>query len=238
MGQTVSCRVMVFGSSGVGKTSMINMLTGHNYMVRNAARGCTFDTVEVPPVRRAGIQYHFFDTAGLNETDAGTVNSAQAVQKITNLLNKFENGMNLLIYVKRIGSISNAERENYELFCNIITNHRIPVIGVITGCEHEEPMSRWVQDNANIFAQNRMVFNALVATSFQEGGRFETVLRSLRQESATAVWDAIRTHSLVTPVNVVKDAGGIVNLVTLVARWFTAWLLRQRLTPPEETRDY
>ena len=44
---------------------MINMLTGNSYPVNNSARGCTFDTVAIPPYEKDRVTYYFHDTAGL-----------------------------------------------------------------------------------------------------------------------------------------------------------------------------
>jgi GTPase Era involved in 16S rRNA processing len=215
--------VLVFGASNAGKTSMINELTGLAYDVNNSARGCTFDTVQVPPMEKDGIRYHFLDTAGLNETDKGTVKSKDAVKNIIKLLKHSRTGINLLVYVIRIGTITQAEKDNYNMFCNIITDHKIPVICVITGCENEEPMSRWVTSNKRFFEENDMMFSDMIATCFAKGGRFEIGYKPLREESAKNVWKAIITHSTRTPVDFVSQSGGFSNLLRKVWNWFCTW---------------
>ena len=219
-----SRRVLVFGSSNAGKTSMINELTGFNYNVNNDAKGCTFETRQVPPVTRGGVQYHFLDTAGLNETDKGTVKSKDAVQNILKLLQHSKDGMNLLIYVRRIGTITQTDKDNYEMFCNIVTNHMIPVICVITGCENEDPMSDWVKRNEDTFKNNGMKFHGMVATCFAKGGRLESVYRPLREQSAKDVWDTIINHAANTPVDFVKQSGGINTVFKRVWNFFCHWL--------------
>ncbi|CAF3369468.1 unnamed protein product [Rotaria socialis] len=219
-----SRNVLVFGSSNAGKTSMINMLTHNNYPVNNSACGCTFETVSIPPVTNGEIQYHFLDTAGLNETDKGTVKSKDAVKNIVKLLKHSKSGMNLLIYVMRIGTISQTEKDNVNMFCNVITGNMIPTICVITGCENEEPMTQWVTNNRHIFQQNGMVFMDMVGTCFASGGRFETSFKPLREDSARRVWDAITTHSAQEPVDFVKKSGGMIAVVKRVWNAFCTWI--------------
>lgn len=202
-------KVIVFGSSNAGKTSMINMLSNQNYPVNNSATGCTFKTVTIPPIEKGGVIYQFFDTAGLNETDRGTVNSKAAVQNIIDLLKSCRGGINLLIYVMRIGTITQTEKANYDMFCRVITNQKVPVICVITGCENEDPMSRWVTNNQRFFDNNEMQFNGIVGTCFAKGGRFEDAYRPLREESTALVWNAILDSCAREPVDFIGQSGGI-----------------------------
>lgn len=64
--------VVVFGSSGVGKTSLVNGLTGQNLEVGGGSRGVTFGCKHVPASYN-GNDYDIIDTAGLNEAEGGTV---------------------------------------------------------------------------------------------------------------------------------------------------------------------
>ncbi|CAM4979071.1 unnamed protein product [Rotaria socialis] len=135
-----------------------------------------------------------------------------------------ELGMNLLIYVMRIGTISQTEKDNVNMFCNVITGNMIPTICVITGCENEEPMTQWVTNNRHIFQQNGMVFMDMVGTCFASGGRFETSFKPLREDSARRVWDAITTHSAQEPVDFVKKSGGMIAVVKRVWNAFCTWI--------------
>ncbi|CAF1103234.1 unnamed protein product [Didymodactylos carnosus] len=216
--------VLIFGSSNAGKTSMINELTGYNFQVNNDAKGCTFETRQVPPVSKGEVPYHFLDTAGLNETEKGRVKSKDAVQNILKLLQHSKNGMNLLIYVRRIGTIIQTDKDNYEMFCDIVTNHQIPVICVITGCENEDPMSDWVRRNEDAFKNNGMRLHGMVATCFAKGGPSESVCRPLREQSAKDVWDAIMNHATNKPVDFIKQSGGISAVLKRIWNQYCTWL--------------
>ncbi|CAF0964094.1 unnamed protein product [Adineta steineri] len=124
----------------------------------------------------------------------------------------------------RIGTITQTEKDNYDMFCKVITNGQIPVICVITGCENEDPMSEWVITNESTFSRNEMTFNAMVGTCFAKGGRFEQNYRPLREESATMVWEAIMAHSARVPVDFLRQSGGFSAVVRRVWNHFCNWI--------------
>lgn len=105
-------RVVVFGSSNVGKTSMLNELTERNNKVSSGAIGTTFSTEKFPICEQNGVFYEFFDTAGLNETEGGLVSQEEACDNIFNLIVECTQGFNLLILVVRIGAILQADKDN------------------------------------------------------------------------------------------------------------------------------
>jgi hypothetical protein len=63
----------------------------------------------------------FWDTAGLDEADSGTVPSEDAIGQLLHLLRSTKDGVNLLIFVMKLGAISQTVKKNYELFVDTIT---------------------------------------------------------------------------------------------------------------------
>jgi GTPase SAR1 family protein len=186
-------RILVFGTSGVGKTSMINELTGTQNPTSNGATGCT--SVKCT---RYGRQYEFIDTAGLNESQFGTVKIQDAVCELVNLLTKSICGFNLLIFVNKS---SYHDADNYNLFVKTITRNQIPVIGVVTGLEDEPNMQNWVEVKEHKFREHGMIFDAMVGTCFgNSNGILKNVFNELRPKSKQNVWDAICKHAKDQPV--------------------------------------
>ena len=219
-------RVVVFGSSNVGKTSMLNALTQHDKTVSNAAIGTTFSTVKFPICERNGILYEFLDTAGLNEAEGGLVSHEQSCNNIFNLVSECIEGFNLLILVVRIGSILQADKDNYEIFCSELANNRIPVLCVITGCENEEPtMMSYAERNQIHFSAKDMNFSAAVSTCFAKGGRLEHMYQPLREQSTKEVWSAIeQTASAVPILTVERSPEGMRHTFTRVWNYFCGWI--------------
>lgn len=105
---------------------MLNELCGLNMQVNNDARGCTLVTQELDPIGHDNCQYIFFDTAGLNETDRGTVTNEQALKNIAQLIRTARIGFNLIIFVIRSGTIHGTDKANYDLFFEILTHKKSP----------------------------------------------------------------------------------------------------------------
>ena len=97
----MSRRVLVFGSTGAGKTSICNELTGDQHPVSSDAIGCTFETTHYRPVFIGENLYELIDTVGLNEGTAGTTPSKTAMANLINLIRTNKEGFNLLIMVNR-----------------------------------------------------------------------------------------------------------------------------------------
>uniref|UniRef100_A0A1I7W933 G domain-containing protein n=1 Tax=Heterorhabditis bacteriophora TaxID=37862 RepID=A0A1I7W933_HETBA len=129
-------RILVFGCSKAGKTSMLNTITGQKHAVRDAAVGTTFETKIFEDFKYNGKIYKFIDTAGLDEGNKGTTSSGTAISNLYKFIkNEEEKGFNLFIMVMKKSAISQAIERNYELFINHIKTKEIPCLCVVTGCE-------------------------------------------------------------------------------------------------------
>jgi len=208
--------VIVFGQSGAGKTSVINGLLGLNLSVGGGAVGCTFKSEKHSPTRGwqcpiEGENYVFWDTAGLNETESGSVPSKKAFKDLMALLKSTEAGISLLIFVIKKGPITNTTKSNYQLFIHIITAHKIPSLLVVTECEHDPD---WVENNKKHFDAANMTFNDVVGSCFfvpKEDVKIKippvtlTWLASLRKESTKLVWESVLKHSAPGNVKYMKE---------------------------------
>lgn len=190
-------RVLVFGSTGVGKTSVCNTLTGRNRPTNNGPFGVTQKTHTYAPFTHDGRRIQIIDTAGMHESDGGTVKTEDAVQQIVELLQSSKDGFHLLVHVARATRITKQQEEDHDFFVRRMTMSMVPSLMVLTGCENEEPMTKWVDDHRSAF--NRYNYKDLVATCFAQGGKLEEHYAPLREQSRDATLDAIVKHALSEP---------------------------------------
>lgn len=160
--------VIVFGESGVGKSSLINMITGtDSAATSNEAVGCTFQSTSYD-VELKGCKYRLWDTIGLNEGERGTASPERSIQNLHGLvLNLQHEGVNLLVYCIRGSRIRDIIKINYDLFWKIICNKQVPIALVVTGLENEEDMENWWTNNSTDLAARGMQFgdHACVTTT-------------------------------------------------------------------------
>ncbi|KAH7888942.1 P-loop containing nucleoside triphosphate hydrolase protein [Phlebopus sp. FC_14] len=154
--------VVVFGESGVGKSSLINMVAGRSLaQTSSGVLGCTFQHTKYE-VDIHDRRYVIWDTAGLDEGTQGTVPAEQAEANLKLLLRELikANGIDLLIYCVRGFRIRKALLNNYNIFYSAICRKKVPIVVVVTGLENqEEEMEDWWIANEREFTELKMHFD-------------------------------------------------------------------------------
>jgi len=161
--------IIIFGETGIGKSSLINMLEpegGSRAGVSNQAHGCTFANSPYP-ISLEKQKYLIWDTAGLNEGQHGTMPAEDALNNLKTLVQNLEDGVNLLVYCIRGTRFRDVLRVNYDLFTGIICQRKVPVVAVITGLENEDLMDSWWDVNKEELEARGLTFegHACVTTS-------------------------------------------------------------------------
>ncbi|KAH7888444.1 P-loop containing nucleoside triphosphate hydrolase protein [Phlebopus sp. FC_14] len=137
--------VVLFGETGVGKSSLINLLAGWEIAnVSSDVQGCTLDSTEYQfTVNRSTIRV--WDTVGLDEPEIAVNSYLGAVEKAIHLIRRLEavGGISLLIFCMRGNRITATVQSNYRLFYEILGRKEVPVALVITHLERETEMEGW-----------------------------------------------------------------------------------------------
>lgn len=145
---STTANVILFGESGCGKSSIINMLSSQTRPVApvsNGVKGCTLGSKPYE-LDILGRKMTLWDTAGLDEGDAGRVPDFKAITNLYKLLVGVGGGINLLVFVTR-PRIKEAAPKNWKLFHEIICQEMVPIVIVVTGLEEETDMDMWWLDN-------------------------------------------------------------------------------------------
>jgi GTPase SAR1 family protein len=170
-----SRNIVIFGETGTGKSSLINMLSDNEVAtVSNLAVGGTFESTPYP-ITIDGEHYTLWDTAGLNEGDAGSVPADAALDHLRDLVEKLHDGLSLLVYCIRGSRYRDIIKVNYDLFTKIICQGEVPVVIVVTGLENEDRMDDWWIENEKEFTSRKMRFDghACVTTTKGKKNMFE-----------------------------------------------------------------
>ncbi|KAH7912297.1 P-loop containing nucleoside triphosphate hydrolase protein, partial [Hygrophoropsis aurantiaca] len=186
--------VIIFGESGVGKSSLINLIAGQTIAKTSGdAVGCTFQhTSYVVTIR--GISYKLWDTAGLDEGAFGSVPAAKAEEQLGLFLQALvaADGVDLLVYCVRGTRLRKALLRNYKIFYGAICRKKVPVAIVVTGLEHHEPEMEdwWTMNNAEL-KKHGMRFNAHACVTTLSSAMAHSKLRERCERSKTTIHDLI-----------------------------------------------
>ncbi|KAH7925680.1 hypothetical protein BV22DRAFT_966785, partial [Leucogyrophana mollusca] len=135
--------ILVFGETGTGKSSLINMCAGRELAgVSSDATGCTFGSRGYA-ANIDGQDVILWDTAGLNEGEHGSMPAQQAAENLRTLMLNLANGLHLLVYCVRGSRYRDILRINYDMFYRAICQEEVPIVIVVTGLENEDPMESW-----------------------------------------------------------------------------------------------
>lgn len=190
-------RVLVFGATGIGKTSICNALSGRSRPTDGGAKGVTSKSHLYAPFTLHSRKVELVDTVGLHESNAGTVPADKAVLQLVELLGQAKEGFSLLVHVMRAPRLTKDFEDDHKFFVEQMTQRKIPVLLVVTGCENEAPMQSWVDANGPSFAQ--FGCQGIIATCFAEGGPLESHFAPLRAESNILLRQSIDRLALAEP---------------------------------------
>jgi hypothetical protein len=190
---------LVFGETGRGKSSVINMLAGANVAATsNDAIRCTFENTRYELTIKENL-VHIYDTTGLNESPHGKVSLLRAVAGAFKLIRDLAHsgGIDLLVFVVRGGpGVMSSTVRNYELFYKAICRKEVPIVVVITGLEYEQDMDDWWKRNEQVFRDHGMVFHGHGCITAIKGKKIPGghLLQKEYDRSRKTLEDLISTH--------------------------------------------
>ncbi|KAF9240459.1 hypothetical protein BU15DRAFT_45763, partial [Melanogaster broomeanus] len=170
--------VVVFGDSGVGKSSVINLLTPSPVAkTSSGASVCTFMS-KCHNVIIDNEHFQIWDTAGL---DGGSFRTPPPAG--------VDGGIQLLVYVVRGPSLDRSIAKNYVIFYTAISRKKIPIAVIITGLENVDGnMEDWWKEGQKVLADFEMYFDAhACVTTLSEEKTMNTVLDDRRRRSQTVL---------------------------------------------------
>ncbi|KAG2030670.1 P-loop containing nucleoside triphosphate hydrolase protein [Suillus americanus] len=160
--RTGRCNVVIFGESGAGKSSLVNLITRKDEAETSCdAKGCTaaVNGHELW-IQDKTLKVKLFDTPGLDEDPRGTVPDKEARRILKELVQTLmkQGNIHLIIYCVRGEKLIRTLRRNYE-FIQSQVKRKIPIVLVVTSLESYEPdMEEWWRLNENTISKLGMTF--------------------------------------------------------------------------------
>ncbi|KDQ58358.1 hypothetical protein JAAARDRAFT_176274 [Jaapia argillacea MUCL 33604] len=156
MVSTAAPNIILFGETGTGKSSIVNMLAEADVAgMSSGATGCTFHSQRYT-IDIGGSNYNIYDTAGLDEGDQGKVPKDEALVQLYKLLCSLESGVSLLIFCMRAPRLKGSAPGNWRFFQEIICQGKVNIALIVTGLELEDPMDGWWVRNKGAFQTHQI----------------------------------------------------------------------------------
>ncbi|KAG1737390.1 P-loop containing nucleoside triphosphate hydrolase protein [Suillus lakei] len=231
--RTDMCSVVIFGESGAGKSSLVNLIAGKKMAKTSCdAGGCTSETnVHEFLIRNESLKVKLLDTpgrsssllfvviteldAGLDEGPRGKVSDEEARRILKELIRTGmkQGDIHLIVYCVRGERGVQSLCRNYE-FIHSQVKGKVPIVLVVTCLESRKPqMEEWwrVNERAILNAGMKFAGHACVTTAM--------MTEELRKQSRNAVCKLIGQCCLLRK-NIVlfgQTGAGKSSLVNLMA---------------------
>ncbi|KIK42923.1 hypothetical protein CY34DRAFT_804415 [Suillus luteus UH-Slu-Lm8-n1] len=150
MAPVLTRNIVIFGETGAGKSSVINLMAGEEIAhISSDSHRCTLHWTEYQITFENGTRYKVFDTAGLAEPRLQTRDYLTAISDAYGLINtlKERGGVNLLLFCIRGGRVTPTMQSNYRLFFEFLCEEKVPLALVVTNLEREARMEDWYTRN-------------------------------------------------------------------------------------------
>lgn len=161
---TETCNIVIFGETGAGKSSLVNLITRtQSAQTSSDAKGCTIRTNVYEHdvvIRNKTLKVKLFDTAGLDEGSEGSVPDKEAQKNVKKLLQTLmeQDGIHLLVYCVQGTRETTALRRNYMSLHSKVKD-KVPIIIVVTRLENQDPdMEEWWRKNEQSISKLNMTF--------------------------------------------------------------------------------
>lgn len=183
--------VIVFGESGVGKSSIINLIVGSQVAKTSPdANACTTRTQQYDVVI-SGRKYKLWDTAGLDGGSFGLFRAAITERNLkTFLRNRLKkNEPSLLLYCVRASRATRALVRHYRSVRSLTRESPVPMVIIVTGLENSRgDMENWWHRNAVELSNHGMEFaDHACITSIDDDPHDPVLARTRRTYSQNAV---------------------------------------------------
>ncbi|KAG1815219.1 P-loop containing nucleoside triphosphate hydrolase protein [Suillus subaureus] len=183
--------IVVFGETGAGKSSLINLMAGNDVAGTSCGiEACTTHWKEYP-LEFDGEPFKLFDTVGLDEPQLGIPQYFDAVENAYNLIQKLERegGIDLLLFCMPAGRLKIMHQRNYQLFRHFLCYKKVPIVLAITNLEREKKnMESWWTRNQEIFRKKKIRVDGHACITAIEDDHDPT----FQKKSRDAIWDLVR----------------------------------------------
>ena len=213
---TKSLNIILFGETGVGKSSLVNLIAGAEIAQTSGdSEACTM-AYRPYSFQVHGILYTIWDTRGFDEPDttmeakAGYLAVVEQTHKLIQDLSA-AGGVDLLVLCHREGRVTSTTRSNYRFFYEVLCGSNVPIALVITFLERRALMEDWWEQNFEVFERHNMKFSGHACVTGLSG-------HSKSQESRLAIENMLGHHDDDGRYHMPSSVRGAQDITSIIAK--------------------
>lgn len=182
-------RVLVIGTVGVGKTSLINMLANKPALLASStAIPKTIDIQRVSIIYE-DVEYEFIDTPGLNGALNPDDRSKETIANLFVFLGEKKESIDCVLFVRSETRIDEAFDRSASVFKERLIQNHVPFILVVTGREMDEDLEGTQVTLDRQFQKYN--FDKIICGTTMQGGDLENIFFPIREQMKIQLWSSI-----------------------------------------------
>lgn len=244
MDEVTPLNIIIFGTSQQGKSSLIlnickylDIKISNDIKVGGDMTGCTFTYVK-QEIKINNKIINLYDTCGLNESEDGTVTAYESFYNLKNLLKSLNNGICLMIYVKKKSAFTTIDDNNINLF-QILCGRKVPLWLLINDADidngldynensfdvfYEQIKETWdnyTRENIdNIQTNNRSFIKVLCGYNERTGILQKSNFgKMLKKASCKLILHEIRLNAIKN-IKIYNDINGLFQMLISICNFF------------------
>jgi GTPase SAR1 family protein len=214
--QPVLPNILLFGSHGSGKSSLINMLAGQEAS-RTSDKGFAAFSTSGYALDAGGRNVVVWDVVGMRRGHGDEI-SEDAARNLRRLIQNLHGGVNLLVHCVNAKHPDDDWKLNYEAFYRVIGNKKVPIVLVVTGLEDHVPMEEWWKLNEAGMKKRGMTFDGHACITTIRGKPLNNFpghwYDEQYEQSRMAVRELIKAK--LAPAVIIREEGKLAELTELL----------------------
>ncbi|KIJ67506.1 hypothetical protein HYDPIDRAFT_25952 [Hydnomerulius pinastri MD-312] len=223
--------IILFGETGVGRSSVINFIAGQTLAkVSSDPDGHTMASTPYDFTLES-LSFRIYDTVALEEPQTGVNSNLTVIEKASTLIHSLgaAGGVHLLLFCLRAGEITATAQSNYRLFYELLCDKKVPIALVFTGLERERNMEDWwIRNESNIKKYGIHSIGHACITTVKDGpsGQEDKYTESKIKIRALLTEHAVKSK----PFQMESE-----DWVTMFLRRFQGSIVKKRKPKPKDT---